>query len=164
MRLWWLMLPILFHCFVVALNCCCCFISATHPFISAAPPSPCKLYQVWIHDAGKQRKWRRCLHYDSASANSDKTVFFLLVLKWLKTIFIRVIVVAYNNFCDFYCLSCNVFLLVWVTLFLSLSSAFKWLKQKSILKHSGIFFLKVSQLRQWSAPLRYQPSKESTKK
>lgn len=65
----WLMLPIFFHCFVVVLYQCCCFIPAIRPFISAAPPFLCKPYQAWIDDAGTHRKGRQCRHYDGANCN-----------------------------------------------------------------------------------------------
>lgn len=67
----WLMLPIFFHCFVVALYQCCCFIPAIRPFISAAPPFLCKPYQAWIDDAGTHRKGRQCLHYDGANCKQQ---------------------------------------------------------------------------------------------
>lgn len=84
----------------------------------------------------KKSKLRQHLHYDSASAHCDRKVF-VLFLKLMKPLFIRV-VVTYYNVGDFYCLSCSFFFSLEDFIFVP---AFRRpVKQKSSLKHSGIFF------------------------
>lgn len=83
----------------------------------------------------------------------------------MKTTFIRVIVVAFNNIADFY--FCTVFF--FFSFYINLGDfifvpVFSLQKAPETKIQPELIFFQVSQLRQWSAPLRYQPSEESTKK